>query len=280
MEYFKHDNEIEITGPIDFDPAKIFECGQCFRWEPDNSGVYTGVVGNRVARIRSSGESIFISCSLEDFETFWHGYFDLEHDYAEIRSRLSLDSFMRDAVEYGKGIRILHQDNWEALCSFIISQCNNIPRIKKIISALCYEFGEKLEFFGEDFYSFPSAAVIAALSPDDLSHIRCGYRAPYIINAAKAVATGDINLDALAQGTIEAARVALMKLQGVGSKVADCVLLFGFHMLDAFPLDVWMKRAVAEHFSPGFDPVVFSPYAGLAQQYIFFYTRSVSMKQK
>jgi len=269
-----HSGEVEITGVSDFDLAKIFECGQCFRWDADDNGVYTGVAHGRAARLRKCGGSIFISGTLEDFESVWRDYFDLDRDYAEIREKLCIDEFMRKAAEFGEGIRILRQDRWEALCSFIISQCNNIPRIKKIISSLCREFGDRFTFDGEEFFTFPSAGKLAALNAVDLEPIRCGYRAAYIVSAANAVASGELNLDELSQDTPEGARAALKMLHGVGNKVADCAVLFGLHMLDAFPLDVWMKRAVAEHYGPGFDPCIFSPYAGIAQQYIFNYVRN------
>ena len=274
MEYYDRGGEVEITGVNDFDPAKIFECGQCFRWDADENGVYTGVAHGRAAHIRRTGESIFISGTPEDIRTVWHEYFDLDLDYAEIRGNLSADDFVRTAAEYGAGIRILRQDRWEALCSFIISQCNNIPRIKKIISSLCREFGDSFEFDGTVFYTFPSAEKLAALDAGALAPIRSGYRAGYVIGAAKAVATGELDLDALSRAAPGEARAALMKLHGVGSKVADCAVLYGLHMLDAFPLDVWMKRAVAQHYGPGFDPGIFSPYAGIAQQYIFYYMRN------
>ena len=279
MEYFEHDGEVEIIGADDFDLVKIFECGQCFRWDADEYGVYTGVAFGRAARLRSAGGSLFISGTIEDFEKIWFDYFDFGRDYMEIRLTLRIDDFIRKAVEFGAGIRILRQDRWEALCSFIISQCNNIPRIKKIISSLCREFGDRFEFDGDIFYTFPSAGRLAALEPNDLAPLRCGYRASYIIGAARSVASGETDLDALAGGTQEDARAALMRLQGVGNKVADCVVLFGLNMLDAFPFDVWMKRAVAQQYGSGFDPCIFSPYAGIAQQYIFYYMRNKTKKE-
>lgn len=273
MKYYNRGGEVEITETTDFDLERIFECGQCFRWDADGSGGYTGVAFGRAARLRCDSGSIFITGTIEDYETIWRGYFDLDRDYGEIRERLCIDDFMRKACGFGAGIRILRQDKWEALCSFIISQCNNIPRIKKIISTLCREFGDSIKLSGETFYAFPSAATLAALKETDLASLRCGYRAEYIFGAAQAVASGALDLDALSLGPPENARTALKKLRGVGDKVADCVVLFGLHMLDAFPLDVWMKRAVAEHYGTDFDSSVFSPHAGVAQQYIFHYYR-------
>ena len=274
MEYRDRGGEVEVTGVPDFDLRKTFECGQCFRWDADEKGAYTGVAFGRAARLRREGGSVFISGAMGDFEAVWRDYFDLGRDYGEIRRRFGGDSFMREAVSFGEGIRILRQDKWEALCSFIISQCNNIPRIKKIVASLCREFGEKLEFEGEPRYAFPAAARLAPLDEASLAPIRCGYRAEYIIGAARAVADGGLDLGALSRGAPEEACAALKKLRGVGDKVADCVALYGLNMLDSFPLDVWMKRAVKLHFGPSFDPAAFSPYAGIAQQYIFYYMRN------
>ena len=268
------DGEVEIAGVSDFDLAKTFECGQCFRWNTNEIGDYIGVAFGRVARLRSCGDSVFISGSIEEFEAIWRGYFDLGRDYTDIRRKLCIDDFMTRATDFGAGIRLLCQDKWEALCSFIISQNNNIPRIKSIIDSLCREFGDVIEFEGKEYYAFPSAMRLASCSADNLASLRCGYRAEYIIRAAKMIADGCIDLDALSQNTPDFARAELKKLHGVGDKVADCVMLFGLHMLDAFPLDVWMKRAVDSHYDSSFDPGIFSPYAGIAQQYIFHYVRS------
>jgi len=273
MKIIKHNKEIEISDLSDFDLAKTFECGQCFRWNTDENGAYFGVAFGRVAKLHRCGDSVFISGSIEDFEAVWRSYFDLDRDYSEIRQRLCIDDFMRRATAFGEGIRLLRQDKWEALCSFIFSQNNNIPRIKTIIDTLCREFGDVLDFEGKQFYSFPSAAKLAVLDVEQLAPLRCGYRAEYIIISAKMVADGVLDLEALSRGTPEDARVSLKKLRGVGDKVADCVMLFGLHKLDAFPLDVWMKRAVEQHYGPEFDSGVFSPYAGIAQQYIFHYSR-------
>jgi len=273
MKYFDRCGEVEITGASDFDLNRTFQCGQCFRWNADDRGLYTGVANGRVTRLRRDGKSVFITCSLFDFETVWYDYFDLGRDYAEIRRRICIDDFMREAALFGAGIRILRQDSWEALCSFIISQCNNIPRIKKIIETLCREFGDRIEFESGEYYAFPPAERLAALDEKDLAPLRCGYRAEYIIGAAAAVAGGTINLEVLSQSPADDARASLQRIRGVGDKVADCTALFGLNMLDAFPVDVWMKRAVAQHYSPGFDPGIFHPYAGVAQQYIYYYIR-------
>jgi len=274
LKVFVHSDEIELADVSDFDLSKTFECGQCFRWYADDCGAYTGVVNGKVVKLRQSGGSVFIYSSVKDFEAVWRGYFDLDRDYEKIRRQLCVDDFMRCATAFGAGIRILRQDKWEALCSFIISQNNNIPRIKKIIENLCRMFGDAIWFKGECHYAFPTAARLASLEKNALVSLRCGYRAEYIIKTAKMIAAGDIDLEALSQCSPDAARKMLKKLHGVGDKVADCAMLYGLHMLDAFPLDVWMKKAVAKHFGPGFDPNVFKPHAGIAQQYIFYYVRN------
>jgi len=268
------DNITEITELEDFDPVKIFECGQCFRWKADENGVYTGLFHNHAARVWREGEKVYITCDKETFEAVWRDYFDLDRDYAEIRRLVSIDDYMKRAAEFGKGIRILRQDRWEALCSFIISQCNNIPRIRKIIEALCELYGEPMDFEGRTLYAFPTAEKLARLSPEDLAPIRCGYRAPYIIDAARAVAEGRLDLDELAKGGYENALASLKSISGVGDKVANCIILFGLQMLDAFPKDVWIIRALKENFPQDFSPSVFGEYAGVAQQYIYYYARS------
>lgn len=274
MKYSKVGDEIRVSGVEDFDLVSIFECGQCFRWNADESGVYTGVAMGRAVHIRKDGGDVLLRCGTEDFESIWREYFDLDLDYATIRRRLCIDEYMSRAARFGAGLRILRQDKWEALCSFIISQCNNIPRIKSIVEKLCELFGDEISYEGRLFHAFPSAQRIAALTVEDLAPLRSGYRAAYIISAAKSVASGETDLDALALGTPESALAALKTLNGVGDKVASCAVLFGLHMLDAFPIDTWMKKAIAENYGKGFSPSVFSPYAGIAQQYMFFYARS------
>ena len=274
MKYNIENNKIKITDINDFNLQKTFECGQCFRWNKDKNGAYVGIAYGKPTRLYQENNSIIITSTAEDFEKTLREYFDLDRDYNEIMEKVSIDDYMKRATSYGAGLRLLRQETWEALCSFIISQNNNIPRIKRIISTLCERFGDNITFNGDNYYTFPSAKTIASLKPSDLAPLRCGYRADYIISAAGAVASGDIDLDALAKKSPIEARTALKRLHGVGDKVADCVLLFGLHMLDAFPIDVWVKRVVEEQYGKNFDPGVFSPYAGVAQQYMFYYARN------
>ncbi len=259
-----------LTSLEEMDLIKTFECGQCFRWNANSSGVYTGVAYGKAFRVWAENGNII--CNAEDTDIpFWRNYFDLDIDYSEKSAAFTEPSYLKACADFGAGIRILRQEPWEALCSFIISQCNNIPRIKKIISTLCSEFGSELCY---GLYSFPSAVEISILSERDLAPLRCGYRAEYILNAARAVSDGTMNFEALRDMPPEEALAEIKKIHGIGDKVANCFMLYGLHRMDRFPIDVWMKRALKEHFPSDFDPSTLGSYAGLAQQYIFYYART------
>jgi len=259
-----------LSGLTDFDADKIFDCGQCFRWLKQPDGSWRGIAHSRVMTLSQEENRVTLSAPKEDFESIWHNYFDLERDYEAMRSRLGVSDYMTKACEFGKGIRILRQEPWEALCTFIISQCNNIARIRGIVERLCALKGEEL---GEGLYSFPSFDTVASLSEEDLAPLRSGYRAKYILEAARAVSEGRFDLDAACKMNADDAMKALLTLEGVGKKVAGCVMLFGLGKTEAFPIDTWMKKALKEYFEEGFDPRVFGDDAGIAQQYIFYYAR-------
>ena len=274
MKYLQHPHEVELVPEDDFDLEKIFECGQCFRWNKEENGDYIGVAMGKAARIRQDEDRIFISGTVDDFEAVWYDYFDLGKNYRNLRHSLCVDDYMSLATKYGAGIRILNQDRWEALCSFIISQCNNIPRIKKIVETMCANFGDETILDGKIYHTFPSASRVAMLTENDLAPLRCGYRAPYIIGASRAVDSGTLDLDALSNSTLEEARKELKTLNGVGDKVANCAILFSLRIADAFPIDVWMKKAIQQHYDGHLDTSIFNGHSGLAQQYMFFYQRS------
>lgn len=253
-----------MSNLYDFDLAATLECGQCFRWERQPDGSYLGTAGGRTLRISPDHP--------EDAEQdpFWRGYFDLDRDYAAIRNALSAaDPVLAQAAAFAPGIRILNQDPWEALCSFIISQNNHILRIKGIVARLCDAYGVLTP---DGIRCFPEPERLAGLDEEALACLRCGFRARYILDAAQKVASGAVNLEALRTCPLNEARANLMTILGVGPKVADCALLYGLHRLDAFPMDVWMKRAMKELF-PGRKPEEFGLYAGIAQQYVFHYIR-------
>lgn len=263
-------NKVIIKDVANFDLKQTFDCGQAFRWNQRQDGSWQGIVAEKVIKLHHKDKDIVIEGTNQtDFESFWYNYFDLSRNYSKVIDAISCDPTLKEATAYGSGIRILKQDTWEALCSFIISQNNNIPRIKGIIERLCENFGQNI---GE-FYTFPSAKALASLTVDDLAPIRSGFRAKYIIDAAKKVASGEIDLEALKLCDIDTARDTLMTIKGVGPKVADCVLLFGLNKIDAFPKDVWIKKAMLTFFPDGL-PKCTKGYEGLVQQYIFFYARS------
>ena len=261
-------NNTYIVSPDCFSIAATLDCGQAFRWEEIVNGVWEGIANDRYLKIeQNDNELILHNVSEKDFYEFWEDYFDLKRDYNAIISKIENEK-LKTAAEYGKGIRILRQDPWETLCSFIISQNNNIPRIKGIINRLCENFGEKTN----KGYAFPTAQKIAILTVEDLAVLRSGFRAKYILDAAKKVAGGEIDLNSLKIVPTEKAREKLLKIYGVGNKVADCVLLFGLGHLDAFPKDVWIKRALNEMFGGELKETE-SEFAGIYQQYIFYYAR-------
>lgn len=263
---------MKLCGRNELDIVKTFECGQCFRWNLADDGAYTGVAYGYHARIEEKDDGVYIISEAPD--ELWLDYFDIATDYAAVSAEFG-GEYLTRCVEYGRGIRLLRQEPWEALCSFIISQCNNIGRIKGIVERLCENFGDKKHAGETEFYCFPTAERIAALEPEDLGCIRAGYRAEYIVCAARAVVSGELDLEKLKACSYREAISSLRTVRGIGEKVANCVVLFGLWHTEAFPIDVWMKRALKENFPPDFDPASLGKYAGLAQQYIFYYARSM-----
>ena len=265
----------------DIDLAHVFECGQCFRWVPSGGG-YIGAAGDKAALITLEGGKLSIDTTGGD-EVFWRHYFDLETDYGEIKRQLAgSEPRIKAAADYGHGIRILNQDPFETIISFILSQNNNIPRIRKNIESLCEKYGERIDGSGEllssagaerdCMYGFPSAESLASADPDDLAALRLGYRSAYIIAAAKSW---------LSDGCPEC-RDELLKIHGVGPKVANCIMLFGLRDTAAFPVDTWVKHIMNDMY--GFDEndvkgmqsfarERFGALAGYAQQYLFYYYR-------
>ena len=274
MNYSFSDNKVYLTDVDEFDIKNTFECGQCFRWNRINDSTYRGVVGSKIVDIEQKNTEIVLSgINKNDFENCFADYFDLKLNYAEVKKKLSeIDENLRLACEFSHGIRILHQEPWETLCSFIISQNNNIPRIKLIVENLCKMHGTKI---CDNFYAFPTVDVVANLSLADLAPLKCGFRDKYIIDAAQKIALKTVNLNKIKELPIEEARKELMKINGVGPKVAECTLLYGMHRLEAFPVDVWIKKAMSTLFKT-YSPNDFGKYAGIAQQYIFHYFRTNS----
>lgn len=275
MEISKKSNDLVVTcdGCINLDYT--LDCGQSFRWKKEKD-VWSAVVYGKKIKIEQKDENtlIFYDTTEDEFEQIWKVYFDLERDYDTIISRFSEDEHLKTSSEAYYGIRVLNQEPWEALCSFIISQNNNIPRIKGIIDRLCENFGEDL---GEGYFSFPSPEKLSALSPEDLSPLRAGFRAKYIIDAAKKVSSKEIDFDEIIRNDISFGRESLMKICGVGPKVAECSLLYGCRKADAFPVDVWVKRIMSELYENGLPQCAY-PEIGIAQQYLFHWRRNLDNK--
>ena len=277
-----NDNIIEVGELTHFHPQHIFECGQAFRWNWDGEG-YVGVVADKVVRTIWDGTTLYIeNAKVEDFHRFWIHYFDLETNYEKIIDILSKDSVMREAVKYGWGIRILNQDPWETLISFIISANNGIKRIKTIIDRLSQRFGQRIIWEGNEYYTFPSVDALAHADEMELRDCGCGYRAPYIKGTAQLIQDGQVDLEAIRNMDYREAKENLLKCPGVGPKVADCILLFSLGKSQAFPVDVWVKRIMETLYfddMKGFKDIRefaedrFGSFAGYAQQYLFYYAR-------
>ncbi len=275
------DKIFRIKNEFGIDIDRTFDCGQCFRFDRVEDSAfeveYRGVAFGRQVSFAQDGEYLCVIGSDErDFESLWRRYLSLDEDYGAIHGELlslSDNEALRLAVEHGKGIRILRQDPWETICSFIISQNNNIPRIKGLISALSREAGEKI---AEGVYSFPTAKAVLALGVDRLRELKMGFRAPYIIDAAQKVVRGELDIASVSELSTPEAEKALCTVKGIGPKVADCALLFGFSKYDAFPIDVWIKKVIAKYFDESFDPRGLGRYAGVAQQVLFYYERYVN----
>ena len=278
------DMEIHITD--DFDLDRIADSGQCFRWkkdDSDDSGAYRIIHKGHCLKIRPLGNAMFrLSCSEDEYREIWHDYFDFGENYRSVRERVSReeDPFLADACEYGKGIRILRQDPWEMLVSFIISQNKNIPAIKKSIELLCETAGKRCENTEQEREDdgqlvFPSPEQILSLSDEALAACRLGYRCRYVKAAASDVAEGKLDLDSLRDAPEEETIKGLMSVCGVGVKVANCISLFGLHHIDAFPIDVWIRRILDNEYPSGYPKERYSPYNGIYQQYMFYYYRNL-----
>ncbi|MBE6034972.1 MAG: 8-oxoguanine DNA glycosylase [Clostridiales bacterium] len=291
----------------DFNLDHIFDCGQCFRWNREADGRYTGVAFGKPAALKFEpyeeggfeGKLSIENITEEEFQQYWQDYLDLQQDYGQIKAVLAeKDPVMAEAIKSGQGIRILRQDPWETLISFIISQNNNIPRIKKCIEALCEMFGKSAgSYNGKEYFAFPEAQVLAELSAEDLAPIRLGYRAKYIIETAKRVVADDRNLGQGDDSQKERVRLKdfcqidtlqgyeyLTSLCGVGPKVANCILLFGMAKYESFPIDVWVRRVMNRLYGIDENDMKsmakyadenFGQYGGIAQQYLFYHIRQL-----
>lgn len=275
MKVQEYKNYIELSELSCFSVEKIFDCGQCFRFDPDPEGGVSGIYRSRKYRFTQESDDCvrIYNTSKADFDENLFDFLSLDLDYeamnSDIETRFGGDNTIKEAISAGKGIRILRQDAFETLISFIISQNNNIPRIKKLVEALCRECGEKKG----DGYAFPTPEAIVELGVDKLREMKTGFRAAYIYDAATKVAEGEIDLEKLKELDTDTALTELQRIKGVGLKVASCVALFGLNKLDTFPVDVWIKRVLEKYYPEGLDINTLGDYRGLSQQYLFYYER-------
>lgn len=294
MDYniIEKDNKIIIEKMKDFDPKHIFECGQAFRWHKEEDESYTAVHKSKVINVKKDElDIIFSNTNIEDFKNIWYNYFDLGIDYEKIKKELSKDPILKEAVKFGEGIRIINQEPFEIIISFIISANNQIPNIKKSIELIALNYGERIGAYNDrEYYSFPEAQVLASVEKRELEELtRVGYRSKYIINSSKKICSGEIDLSHLQQTSTKDAKQILMKLPGVGPKVSDCALLFAFNKDDAFPVDVWIGRIMKYFYLEEnanlkdisiYAKDKFKDLAGFAQQYLFYYAREKGIGRK
>lgn len=278
-----------IEMPNSFEPKHIFECGQCFRWNAEADGSYTGIFKNNVVNVKKEGNNvIFRGICENDIEVECREYFDLDTDYTEIKNILSnVDDNLKKSIQYGEGIRILKQDLWETIISFIISANNNIPRIKGIIERLSQKYGNEIVFNGTSYYTFPTPEQLSKATVEDLRTLGLGFRDKRVYETTKLILSKQIDLDKLKEITdSNILREELNKLPGVGDKVADCIMLFSMKRFDVFPVDVWVRRVMNELYIKNADESKvnkqqirnlaeqkYGNLAGLAQQYLFYWKR-------
>ncbi len=271
-----------------FKVKDIFECGQCFRWNEEPDGSYIGIFGHNVLNVKEEKDIVITGICNGDIEDICKYYFDLDRNYEEIKKTLSLvDDNMKESIKYGEGIRILNQDLWEMIISFIISANNNIPRIKGIIERMSAKYGQEIKFRGTSYYTFPTIDELSQASVKELKDLGLGFRDRYVYETTKKIKEGKINLENLKQEPTNEVRKQLLTLTGVGPKVADCIMLFStLKRFDVFPVDVWVRRVMNDLYIHNEDETKvnkkqiqeiardkFGALEGIAQQYLFYWKR-------
>ena len=285
MKVTQQGNTVILEDVKNFNPKHIFECGQCFRWIKQEDDSYTGVAMGKVINVKQEGNKIYLdNTTKEDFDNIWYDYFDLGRDYESMVNTLKvIDEHLENATEFGEGIRILKQDGWEMLISFIISANNRIPMIQRAINNLSKNFGTYIgEYKNQEYYAFPTPQQLNKATIEEIRACSTGFRDKYIKSTAQIV--NDENIDVLEYRKLPTAECLkeLLKFNGVGPKVADCIALFGMQKYDTFPVDVWVKRVMQEFYVEEdlsltkirkFGIEKFGDLAGFAQQYLFYYAR-------
>ena len=290
METKMKEQKYILTEVKSFELKDIFECGQCFRWNQEEDGSYTGVFGQNVLNVKKEdNQIIFKGICQGDIKETVEKYFDMGRDYEKIKQQLSkIDSYMKESIEYGKGIRILNQDLWETIISFIISANNNIPRIKGIIERLSKSYGKEIQWNGKKYYTFPTPEELKDVTVEEYRKLGLGFRDIRLYETTKMILDKKVDLEKLEQNpnTLEV-REQLLTLSGVGPKVADCILLFStLKRFEVFPIDVWVRRVMNDLYIKNPDETKvskkqiekiatekFGNLAGMAQQYLFYWRR-------
>ena len=287
------EQQYELNNIPSFNSKHIFECGQCFRWDEESDGSYTGIVGKNVINVKQvENRVVFSSYGVDNLEKLVINYFDLTRNYEEIKDKLSkIDEHLARSIEYGSGIRILNQDLWETIISFIISANNNIPRIKGIINRISKNYGEKIEWNGKEYYTFPTVEELSKTSVEELRALGLGFRDVRVYETTRKILEKQVALEELhKEKDTQKVRDILLTLDGVGPKVADCILLFStLKRFDVFPIDVWVRRVMNELYIKNEDETKVSKkeieklakekygnLEGIAQQYLFFWKRDTA----
>lgn len=283
-------DKVILEGVRNFNIKQILECGQCFRWEKVGELNYIGVAHGRVIEVIQENDKVTIlNTNEEDFNNIWLDYFDLKRDYSEIKRGLEHDDILGKSVEYGYGIRLLNQEHFELLISFIISARNSIPSIMKTIKKISQKWGTPIEYKGNTYYTFPTPEQLKDATEEEIKETGASFRSKYIVDTITKVneSSYDFDLERISKLNADECHTALQNFKGVGSKVADCIMLFSMRKYSAFPVDVWVKRAMiffygAEDASLNkiriFARDKFGELAGFAQQYLFYYARENKIK--
>ncbi len=278
MEIKSKDSKFYIEKNPYFVPQLFFDCGQCFRFSKKGN-FFSGVAFNNVIELFEEKDGYTIKTSGDITKEQLADFFDLKRDYKAIEEILKYDETMRTAMNFGRGIRILKQDFFETLLTFIYSQRSNIPKIAKCVEETARLFGNKISYNGQEFYTFPTPKQMEGIAEKNLESVKCGYRAPYIIDAVSKINSGEINIEELKNLPYEKVKEKLLTIKGVGEKVADCICLFSFGFFEAFPTDTWIKKAMEQLYGinnkdiKGKSGDMFGEYCGIAQQYLFYYLR-------
>jgi N-glycosylase/DNA lyase len=279
---------IIIKDVENFELDHIFQCGQCFRWDKKASGNYIGVAYGKVIEVEKNNADVKIyNINEEEFNNVWCDYFDLKRDYKVMKDKFEKDPLLKKSVDFGHGIRLLQQEPFELTISFIISSNNRIPMIKRAINNLSEKWGKAIEYKGETYYTFPSLSVLEAASLEDIKSCSLGFRAKYVKNTVHNIYSGEADLEFIKSREDDICHDELQKLNGIGPKVADCIMLFSMQKYSAFPVDVWVKRAMQFFYlAPDvslpkirvFARDKFENISGFAQQYLFYYARENNIK--